>query len=92
MSYRIEYDGRVGRYELREERHACPAILAVVGLFALLTFCFWPVGAERVRSFLIPGEDTVTIQAFSSMTEDLRGGAGIRDAIEGFCHRVVHGQ
>ncbi len=92
MSYRIEYDNGAGKYEIRREQRVLPMILWVSMAGFLLTMCFWPEAAAQVRSFLIPGEDAVTIQAFSAMTDDLRSGAELRDAVEGFCRLVIHGQ
>lgn len=47
---------------------------------------------QKFRSFLIPGEDAVTVQAFQNMTDDLRSGATLGDAVEAFCRFVIHGQ
>jgi hypothetical protein len=92
MSYRIEYDCGAGKYEVREEADIFPWILAAFGIFLLLTFCFWTEGASVLKEILIPGEDMVTIQAFSAMTDDLRSGATILDAVESFCKAVIHGK
>lgn len=93
MSYRIEYDGRIDKYELvRNTTSRFPWLLAAAfGLFLLLTLCFWQEGTDQLKSILIPGDDTVTVQAFCNMTNDLRSGAGIRDAMYTFCQSVVHG-
>lgn len=91
MSYRIEYDSRAGKYEVRKDMDLFPLVLASFGLFLLLTFCLWPTGAAELKAFLIPGEDAVTVAAFSAMTDDLRSGASIMDAVEAFCRSVIHG-
>lgn len=93
MSYRIEYDGRIDKYEVvRNTKSRFPGLVtAAFGLFLLLTLCLWQEGAEQFKSILIPGEDAVTVQAFYNMTNDLRSGAGIRDAVYIFCQSVIHG-
>lgn len=93
MSYRIEYDGRIDKYEVVQDTTSrFPVLLtAAFGLFLLLTLCFWQEGAEQLISFLIPGEDAVTVQAFYNMTNDLRSGAGVREAANTFCQSVIHG-
>ena len=91
MGYRIEYDGRAGKYEVKSERKALPKIL-LCALILVAALCLWPQGAQKLRSFLIPGEDAVTVQAFKNMTNDLRSGARVGEAVEAFCRYVIHGQ
>ena len=93
MSYRIEYDGSVGKYEVRKVnswRFPLLCFAAVCG-FLLSVCAFAPQGREAVRSFLIPGEDAVTVLAFRTMTDDLRSGAGVYRAFYDFCRTVIHG-
>lgn len=92
MGYRIEYDNWGKKYEVRREKHILPGILALSGAAILLTLCFLPETAAGLRACLIPGEDRVTVQAFSSMADDLRSGAGLREALESFCRQVIHGR
>lgn len=94
MGYRIEYDRGNRVYEVRRERPCrFPLLLAACfGLFLLGSAYFWPEGAGMLRSALIPGEDAVTVQAFQTMTDDLRSGATITDAVEAFCRYVIHGK
>lgn len=92
MSYRIEYDGTVGKYEVRKiHPWRSPALCAVAILF-LTAFCVLNSHSREVlRSFLIPGEDAVTVLAFQTMTDDLRSGAALGDAFRDFCQVVIHG-
>ena len=91
MGYRIEYDGREGKFEVTQEGKWLPKILfCTVILVAALCLC--PQGGQKLRSFLIPGEDAVTLQAFHNMTDDLRSGATVGEAVEAFCRYVIHGQ
>lgn len=91
MGYRIEYDSMGKKYEVRQERSIFPWILVLSGAAVMLTLCFFPEMIAGIRSFLIPGEDAVTVQAFSDMTHELRSGTGLREALEGFCRQVIHG-
>lgn len=91
MSYRIEYDTGAGKYEIRREQSIFPMMLPLFTAAVFLTLCFWPEAAAHLRSYLIPGEDAATIQAFSAMTDDLRSGAGLWEAAEAFCRMVIHG-
>ena len=91
MGYRIEYDGRAGKYEVKPEGKGLPKIF-LCGIIRVASLCLWPQGAQKLRSFLIPGEDAVTVQAFQNMTDDLRSGATVGEAVEAFCRYVIHGQ
>lgn len=91
MGYRIEYDGRAGKYEVKPEGKVLPKFLLCAGILAA-ALCLWPQEANKLRSFLIPGEDAVTVQAFQNMTDDLRSGATVGEAVEAFCRYVIHGQ
>ena len=94
MGYRIEYDRGSGKYEVSDVNPwRFPLMLAgAFGLFLIFAFHSWPEGGEVLRSVLIPGEDAVTVQAFQNMTDDLRSGAAISDAVEAFCRFVIHGK
>ena len=91
MGYRIEYDSQGGKYEVyRTYPFRFPLLLAcALVLFLLLTFQFWPEGREVLRSAMIPGEDAATVQALQNMTQDLKAGASMSDALEAFCVEVI---
>lgn len=93
MGYRIEYDGRIDKYEVVKKGSHGLFMLSIgaVGLFLIGTLCFWPQGAAVIRDFLIPGENAVTAAAFTAMRNDLRCGANLRDAVYTFCHAVIYG-
>lgn len=91
MGYRIVYDGREGKYEVRA-RSSLPGIVLGMGCCILLVICCLPGVAEKIRSVVIPGEDALTVAAFSAMQDDLRSGAGFWDAVEVFCRQVIHGK
>jgi hypothetical protein len=91
MSYRIEYDRGTEKYEIKEN---VGIILWMITGFSLLFVMLLSFHAEVfpwVKELLIPGDDNLTIQAFSAMTDDLRSGATIADAVETFCKTVIHG-
>ena len=91
MAYRIEYDGRAGKYEVINHNRPFP-VLVVAGIIMLLTLTLWQEGREAFLSWIIPGEDTVTVQAFSAMTDNLRSGAALSSALEDFCRAIIYGQ
>lgn len=93
MGYRIEYDGRIDRYEVIKDgpNRFLKLVLGAFCLFLVGTFCFWTRGEEALRDFLIPGEDAVTVAAFRLMGHDLRSGADLRDAVYTFCRTILYG-
>lgn len=92
MGYRIEYDGRAGKYEVYVERKLFPLLLlCVVGLLTVVLGVS-PQWRDSLRSILIPGDDAVTLQAFQNMTNDLRSGATVGEAVDAFCRFVIHGE
>ena len=92
MGYRIEYDALGGKYEVRNrDKGRLPLLPAALGLLLLGVAVFWPQGGQALRGMLIPGEDTLTIQAFQNMTDVLRGGGSLGDAVYTLCHAVIHG-
>ena len=93
VSYRIEYDGAVGKYEVRNIKSGnIPVLYAAAMIIGLAFLCLTrPQAREVLRSVLIPGSDAVTTAAFQTMTNDLRSGTGLYDAFFDFCHMVLHG-
>lgn len=93
MAYRIEYDSRGGKYEIKKDKPSRLPVLAAAAflLFLLFTFQFWDAGAEVIRDLLIPGDREVTVRAWDHMTDDLRSGAGLQDAFAAFCAEVLDG-
>lgn len=93
MGYRIEYDTGNQKYEVHQVaawRFPLMAAGAFIG-FLLLTWAFWPEGAELIREAMIPGDNAQTVQALQGMAEELRGGASIRDAVTAFCREIIAG-
>lgn len=92
MGYRIVYDGQAKKYEVHSERNVFSVFVFIGAALLATALFFWPQGLEMLRSGLIPGEDAVTVQAFHNMTDDLRSGATVGEAVEVFCRFVIHGE
>ena len=91
MSYRIEYDSSVGKYEVRPVRSRFFSVLVmVIAALMLAALLRAPQGLAALRTFLIPGEDSITLHAFQCMTTDLHNGASLYEAIYDFCRIVIH--
>ena len=69
-----------------------PLTALCILLFAWSVGEFWPDGQQVLQKFFLPGEPTVTEQAFSSMITDLTAGRPLEDAMAAFCQEILdHG-
>ncbi|MBQ8237774.1 MAG: hypothetical protein IJZ39_06490 [Oscillospiraceae bacterium] len=85
MGYRIVY-GKDAFAETGERKSHLRAMTAGFALaLVVLVRIFWPEGTAVLRDVLLPGQST----AFSQLTEDLRAGEPIGDAVTAFCRSIV---
>lgn len=62
-------------------------------LFVLFVRQAWPEGTAKLQEFLLPGEPTVTQEAFDTMIDKIQDGEPVREALTAFCQKVVdHGK
>ena len=92
MSYRIEY-GSAAPAQYRKYRgktwfRSLTAMCLI--LFALGVSQFWPKGQQVLRAYFLPGEPTVTEQAFSDLVSDLSHGIGLEEAMTVFCQQIIN--
>ena len=90
MGYCIEYEG-AERYPLPCKRK--PGILhrlclAAIGVALLVTLIF-PETKQKLVSLLIPGNDSVTLQAIGELTERLQCGEHPKEAVAAFCRIII---
>lgn len=64
-------------------------IAAAFLIFSLVVRLTWNEGSEIMRQILLPGDLSVTEQAFSEMITDLREGESVADAFTVFCRAVL---
>lgn len=89
MGYRVVY-GAMPPVKRRKSKLRLQALTAAFLLaFALTVRQAWPEGQEMLRRFLLPGEPTVTEEAFRNMISDLQGGEPLADAVTAFCAQIV---
>ena len=89
MGYRVEYGPG-------EEKGAGSGRLFRVGVmtafcfaaFLLLVGTFWPQGARALREILLPGDAAVTAAALEELTQELKAGQGLGQALEHFCRMI----
>jgi len=93
MGYRIDYDMKSGYWEVSQNHKWRLPVLTVFFFILFLFLCswFWPEGMNLFVDLIIPGDNTVTLQAAKNMTEYLRDGGSIQQAVDAFCREVILG-
>lgn len=92
MGYRIDYQGmkKIRHAEKRRSRR-----LALTGLMFLMFLClthtFWPEGWHCLERALLTGDTAVTAAALESLSEELKGGEDILEALQRFCRSILEG-
>lgn len=91
MGYVIRYDGTIhGKQGHRSEcSHLGQWVGAFFLVFILLTMAFWPAGADKLRTMLLPGEPAAREQAVTALVEQLQGGQGMESALTAFCQEIL---
>ena len=95
MSYRIEYGAAVPQKFQPEKvkRHMRALTALCILLFSLAAGKFWPDGRMVLQRVFLPGEPSVTEQAFSNMISGLHDGLTLEDAVVVFCQEILdHGK
>lgn len=92
MGYRIVYGGPEPKSRIRTSTTArLRTLLAAVFLFFCLTVrLLWPEGTTQLRSTFLPGDLSVTEEAFSELVADLRDGHTLGDTLTVFCRKIIH--
>lgn len=91
MGYRIEY-GPQRLVKPKGDRHGFRRRIltaAFLLLGCILVRTFWNDGSELLETVLLPGEPTVTEQAFSLLLNDLRTGVPVGESVTAFCRFIV---
>ena len=90
MSYKIQYSPDTNdRYPQSVKRHRTAAGKYFAVLFLMLA-ALW-IHFRGVPDFLVPGDPQVTKAAAAVLVEEIRDGAGMKDAITTFCSMVLDG-
>lgn len=93
MGYRIEYgeNGTAAYFVKKEGGHRGMLTIGFFLLFCVLTSTLWPSRWQLAKDYLIPGDPAVTKAAFSEMTQQLKDGESLEDAVVTFCREVMDG-
>lgn len=85
MGYRIVYGADPFIEQKPGKRHLRSLTAGFALAFLILVRCFWPQGTALLRRVLLPGD----MAAFQQMTDEIRAGEPIADAVTAFCRSVV---
>ena len=91
MAYRIDYSaGRTQRRTLRQ-RIFTPVTKSTLFILALIAgaVTIKVIGLTWVRDVLLPGDPAVTAAALENMTDNLRSGDSLLDAVTTFCREIL---
>lgn len=90
VAYRIDYGS--GMQYRRAERGGVLRLQTMTAawllVFTLVVSRVWPEGTQRLRQYLLPGGQPVQT-AFQAMTEQLRSGVPVEDALTAFCIQII---
>ena len=92
MGYRIDYAGYEPKECIRTDtgvRLRCMVAAAFL-VFSIAVRMFWPEGTSNLRAVFLPGDLSVTEQAFSQLITDLRQGHSLEDSVTVFCRRILN--
>ena len=89
MSYYIQYDPKLKRRypSIADKRRR---IILSLAFFAVVAV----IGAlirENIANFLIPGDRSVTVPAFSQMVDQIGAGESVSEAFFAFCRQIISG-
>ena len=89
MSYYIQYDPKLRkRYpSTADKRRRIILSLAFFAVVAVIGALF----RESIANFLIPGDRSVTVPAFSQMLEQIGAGKSVGDSFMEFCRQILSG-
>lgn len=91
MAYKISYGPDIQPPKAAGFRwsRVRPLAAAWFLVFVLLVRTLWPQGRELLRTILLPGDPTITQQAFSVLISDIRQGSDLGQALTVFCEEII---
>lgn len=91
MAYRIEYGSAGNQRKPLHPKPPMPGIKATLFILVLVTgaIAIKVVGLTWVRDILLPGDPEITATALQNMTDGLRSGESLLDAVTTFCREII---
>ena len=91
MAYRIDYSSAGNQRKPMHPRLSAPVIKTTLFVVAVIAgaVAIKTIGLTWVRDILLPGDPEVTAAALQNMTDGLRSGDSLLDAVTAFCREIV---
>lgn len=93
MGYRIQYEYSAVKKSLNEQTTRYKSFLYVIA--CLCVCCVIAFAAMRYRNMIwnlmLPGDPEITRNALSMLSENIREGMPVKEAIEVFCKEILYG-
>ena len=89
MGYRIDYEKGCHTNRITANKFNSKVVTGCIAGIFLAAILLATAGKERIVGWLIPGDDSVTKQAYNSFAEDLREGESFGVAFEAFCREII---
>ena len=91
MAYRIDYSSAGNQRKPLRKNIPTPVIKTTLFVLALVAgaVAMKVVGLTWVRDVLLPGDPEITANALQNMTDNLRSGESLLDAVTAFCREII---
>lgn len=91
MSYQIIYGPQKRPIKTSNKRSLRTGVIAGIFLIAILAALKITGYSNMIQKIILPGDAEVTANAFQNMTNALKNGNGLPQAITTFCETVIEG-
>lgn len=90
MAYRIDYGSSGKRYrKIRRLPPSAYKTLFVIAALVIVALSIKIFGLSWIRQILLPGDPDVTAAALENMTDGLKNGESILEAVTTFCREII---
>lgn len=91
MAYRIDYGSAGSQRKTLQKNIPTPVIKTALLVLALVAgaIVMKVVGLTWIRDVLLPGDPEITAAALQNMTDHLRNGESLLDAVTTFCKEII---
>ncbi len=87
MSYQIQYSPEFAKqYPSKPKQKRSPLPLVAISAALLLVYI---AVKTNIFSILLPGDEAVTVAAFSSLVESVESGIPVRSSLLEFCRKII---
>ena len=90
MGYRVYYSPEDNnKYPTRNKQGNTPYLRYLGVILTVILVLTVPQLRSHLRQWLIPGDETVTSEAFTQMVESIGEGQSVGEAVTAFCQEIL---